>query len=635
MKSKVITYFLILLILSGTGFAQQQGNAGVESLFLRIGSGAKYLSMGSAASAYPNDAYAFAWNPAGMMVVQQRQLGFSLFTLFEGVQYHQIGYVHPTLNFGTFGFGIARFGVDDIHFYDDVNNVPEDRGIFNSWKVKVTLAYSLTVFKGFSLGINGNAYRDVLGEYSANGFGMDAGVHYGISSNNFLNDLHFGCTVYNLIQPSLKMNAEQDILPYKIKAGLAKKISISSAYYLLLMADVDQSKYRENEYHYGMEVGLGDVVFIRGGYDTDKITAGVGIRFSNLQIDYGIKAIGDADYFPFSNLFSLKLYFGKTIAEQKELLEEKRRLEIQRRFNAKVQAERMRDINEGLKSGTSYLEKDDYYNARVEFSKVLRIDENNKRAKELLQEAIEKQRLAEQREQDQLLEQERDKVSQKKDSTFIQKKLTEGIEALDNKNYRKAIEKWEEGLERDPQNKKLKEYIRQAEDNLVDRINESLSRARRLINQGEVSEAYTILNQAKEQSQDNERIYKRVVNQITSLNRSVDFATNFQQGKNYYDEEKYDLAVQYFSKALKIQPNNDEAIDYYRNALALAKGPTEEMTEEVRTMFNQGIIFYRQGNYKKALEKWEEALQLDPYNIKLLKAIKGVKDRIKTFQKTK
>ena len=147
MNNKVITYFLIILILSGTGFAQQQqGNAGVESLFLRIGAGAKYLSMGSAASAYPNDAYAFAWNPAGMTVVQQRQLGFSLFTMFEGVQYQQIGYVHPTLNFGTFGFGIARFGVDDIHFYDDVNNVPEARGVFNFWKAKVTLAYSLTIF---------------------------------------------------------------------------------------------------------------------------------------------------------------------------------------------------------------------------------------------------------------------------------------------------------------------------------------------------------------------------------------------------------------------------------------------------------------------------------------------------------
>ena len=141
------------------------------------------------------------------------------------------------------------------------------------------------------------------------------------------------------------------------------------------------------------------------------------------------------------------------------------------------------------------------------------------------------------------------------------------------------------------------------------------------------------MNQAKEQSQDNTRIYSRVVNQINSLNKNVDFATNFQKGKQHYDREEYALAVQYFSKALKIQPDHSETKNYYRNALAHAKGPTKEMTEEVRTMFNQGVVLYRQGHYKNALEKWEEALQLDPYNIKLLKAIEGVKDKIKTFQK--
>ncbi len=636
MNSKIIKFFLIIFIIAGTCFAQQkQGNAGAESLFLRIGSGAKQLSMGNAAAAYPNDAYAFAWNPAGMNVVQQKQLGFSLFTLFEGVQYHQIGYIHPTLNIGTFGFGIARFGVDDINFYDDVNNIPVDRGTFNFWKAKLTLSYALTLFKGFSVGINGNAYRDELGEYSANGFGLDAGIHYGITSRNILNDLHFGCTMYNLLQPSLKMDTEQDILPYKIKAGMAKIFTFSNKYYLLLMADIDHSEFKENEYHFGMEVGLGNMVFIRGGYEKEQLTAGVGLLFKNLQIDYGIKSIGDAKYFPVSNLFSLKLYFGKTIEEQKELLEEKRRLEIQRRFNERVQAERLREINESLQNGRSYLEKGDFYNARVEFSKILKIDEDNKKAQELLQEAIERQRLAEEREQNQLLEKERVKVSNRKDSTFVHKKLTEGIEALENRNYREAIEKWEEGLERDPQNTKLKKYIKNAEDNLVNQINISLTRAQKLINQGEVSRAYDILNQAKQQSRDNERIYRRVVNQINSLNKSIDFATNFQKGKEYFDEENYTSAVQYFRKALDIQPDHGEAKNYYRTALAHAKGATQEMTEEVRTMFNQGIILYRQGHYKKALERWEEALQLDPYNIKLLKAIEGAKNKIKSFRKNK
>lgn len=633
---KVIKYTLIFSFVSISCLAQQEGQnyAGVESLFSMIGTGAKFVSMGGAASAYPDDPSAFAWNPAGMTVVQRRGMVFSLFTLFEGVQYQYFSYIHPTLNSGTFGIGITRLGVEDINFYDDVDNIPYDRGEYDFWKGKLTIAYALNIFKGFSTGVNFNVYRDILGFYSANGFGIDAGLHYGILSRGILNDLHFGFSMFNCLQPKLKMKTEQDILPYTIRAGIAKKINFrKDKNYLLIAADIEKPQYRQRKYHIGTELSWGKKIFIRAGYVDEEFTFGAGLRLSGLQFDYGLKSIGDPEYFPKSNLFSLKMFFGKSIPEERELLEEKRRLEIQRRFNARVQAEEQRLINDGLKAGKIYLKEGDFFNARVEFSRVLRTDNNNREASNLLQETTEKEQFVQQKHQNELLQNERNKVRQQKDNAFISKKLSEGIEALQVQNYKKAIEKWEEALERDPQNLQIKKYIRQAEGNLDEVINDMIAEARRLIKKGNVSDAYKVLNKAKEQAAGNDKIYNKVIYQIADLNTNVDFITNYQDGISRYENKDYINAVRYLKKALGIKPDHVNAAELYVNALAHAKGNKQIMIGKVKEKFNEGIKKYREGFYEDALKLWKEALELDPYNIKLLKAIDGVNNKLEIFRK--
>jgi cytochrome c-type biogenesis protein CcmH/NrfG len=57
------------------------------------------------------------------------------------------------------------------------------------------------------------------------------------------------------------------------------------------------------------------------------------------------------------------------------------------------------------------------------------------------------------------------------------------------------------------------------------------------------------------------------------------------------------------------------------------------MEGEVKDKFYRGIQLYRDGRYEEALKEWEETLNLDPHNIKILEAIEGAKRKLETFKK--
>ena len=171
-KLKIFGFIIVLLIWGNA--VGQTGDAGVESPF-SVGSGARSLGLGNAMVAFPDDASAFFWNPAGMVVVDQRHVDVSLATFFEGTQYNFVGYIHPTLNIGVLGLGITRIGTEDIEIRSWESGSPEPAGYMNYWWGKLTLSYARTLFRGFSLGINFDVHRQVLGNNSANGFDVDFG----------------------------------------------------------------------------------------------------------------------------------------------------------------------------------------------------------------------------------------------------------------------------------------------------------------------------------------------------------------------------------------------------------------------------------------------------------------------------
>lgn len=618
----------------GVSYAQE-GEGGRESLF-SIGTGARALGLGSAAVAFPDDPTAFYWNPAGMVVVQQKGFAISMTTLFEGTQVLNAGYIHPTLSVGSFGMGISYIGTGGIKHTDIIDGAPVDLDeTFSYWWGKLSLAYALTFFKGFSAGINLELNRQVLYTYSTNGFGVDLGLHYEFwPERGFLHHLYLGAAMQNVLTPRFRLGSETETLPWTFSWGIAKAFHFRhEADRLLFLADLDYTAGSSVRVHAGLEYGFNDNVFARIGVDNGEVTFGGGLKFRNFQLDYGSSRIGDPEYFPRSHRFSFLFYFGRSIPQIRMIQEEERRQEIQLRMSERIESERQKRISEHLQSGKEYMDRQQYFDARLHFALVLQDDPENKAAKDALDEVGRKEQAFQTQREEQLLRENMENEKRQRDAAFINQRFAEGNEAFEKLDYNGAIEKWQQALERDPENEMIKEYIRKAQTELENEVNSAVSRANQLVRQENISEAYKILNRTKEQTEGYPELNGRVLQAIQALNRSVDFNNYYQKGLQRYNAGDYENASRFFERALQINPSDLHVKELYRSARARIGGGRKELVGEAKELYQRGLNLFIEGRYQDAVATWERALEKDPNNLEIIKAIEGAKEKIKTLEK--
>jgi len=615
-----------------SGWAQE-GEAGVESLFDALGVSAKDMSMGRTAVAYPDNMGAFLWNPGGMVVVDQKRVGFSQTTIFEETQYHFISYIHPTLSAGTFAFGIARIGLTNIQQYEYVDNLPVYMGEIDYWKGKISLAYANCLFHGFSIGFNFEANRQELGSYNTNGFGLDTGIHYHFPvERGILRHVYWGLNYKNIIRPRMKLGSSTESLPSFYRTGLAKVFRFGARHSWAILWDYEKHPYKEATHHFGTELNWRGLAFLRMGMDHREFTFGGGLRWKGLQIDYGSSPASDPDIFPRSHRFSFLMYLGKSIPERKRAIREAEEQKIQRQVQEREEAERRKRIQEGIQLGKQYFENNDFFNARLAFSRVLSEDSNNTEAQQYLSMTKEKEEAQQQKREQELRKQSAEEESQRRDKAFVREKYEEGLQALDQGDFQKAIQKWEEALSRDPENEQIKSYIEKARLELEKEVNRLIAQANSLIRQENIAQARRVLDRARTQTENNERLHNKVMVEIRRLDNTVNFINNYQLGRENYEKGHYKSAANYLEKALQLQPNNEQVRELYRSARARSIGIKKEMSNDVKKQFAEGLRLYSEGKYQLALTAWEKALEMDPKNIKIIESIDVVKRKIQQFE---
>ena len=262
-------------------------------------------------------------------------------------------------------------------------------------------------------------------------------------------------------------------------------------------------------------------------------------------------------------------------------------------------------------------------------------DPGHPEAMRLLDEAKEKEKTKQKETEEKLLQEGRLQEQAAQEDQFVNQKVNDGVASLEKGEYRKAIETWQSALEKYPDNEQLQTYIKNAEAALENEVNRQVAVSRQRAAQEKIAEAYQILESAKAQTLPETPLRQQVDREIQRLQRKLNFLTNFQAGLQLYSQGDYASSVGFFKKALDYEPNHKRAKELYRNAIARST-PVEETKVEgdVQPLFNEGVQLYRLGRYEEALKVWEKALEIDPTDVSILKAIEGVQRKLQTYKNT-
>lgn len=329
--------------------------------FLNIGAGARGLAMGGAVISNQNDVYSPMWNPAGLLGVDRDWQGAAMHAeYFESIaKYDYIAYAKPLdNNGGVFAISIVRLGVDNIlnttQLIDPEGNIDYDKiTSFSQSDYAALISYAFHPGGNQKLDVGVNAklvYRNVGKFASGYGFGFDLGAiyhsdngwHYGAVMKDITTTVNFWTV--NQKELSAVVNGEEfnpapkdkmELTMPKLNLGMSRNFEINRDLELMPEAgiNVDFAKtaavistdFASITPYAGAELKFQDMIFVRVGLNrfqtvTDienlqrkvsfQPSAGIGIKYQGLTLDYAItnSGIGGSNFY--SNFFSLKLDMG-------------------------------------------------------------------------------------------------------------------------------------------------------------------------------------------------------------------------------------------------------------------------------------------------------------------------------------
>jgi hypothetical protein len=287
--------------------------------FLKIGAGARPIGMGGSYVALANDITAVYWNPAGLSRVNGN--GEAIFNHAAWLADTDYNFAAVSLNvtgFGSLGLQVISFSTPE----QDVRTIRNPEGTGQKWSgnfISLGLTYARRLTDKFSIGFTGKYVQEKIFNARSQGAAFDLGILYitpvnsltlGASITNFGSkmrldgrDLFFNEDPPTTPQGGVsevpaKYRTEQFDLPLNLKMGLAWRAMQTENIRLILSVDGTQPNDNSEYVNSGIELGILNTVFLRGGYKSwlkenseEGFTFGAGIKYdavgTNLKLDFG------------------------------------------------------------------------------------------------------------------------------------------------------------------------------------------------------------------------------------------------------------------------------------------------------------------------------------------------------------
>ncbi len=604
--------------------------AGMQPVF-KLGVGARAIGLGNAFVAFASDATAIYWNAAALDHLQRKNVVVFHTRLLEGAGYSFVGYAHPTVQTGTLAFGIINLSVGDV-----LNTSPDGvkLGTGGASRSQFLLSYAKQLPLPITVGATLKIERLQMFENNATGVGLDLGLLYHPDFEiALLQNVTVGFNLQNLVAPRLKLVSEQEVQPWRFRMGLAKPIGFkgegADGINLLLGALIARDE--PTRINFGTEYIFQKRAFLRVGYNGQSLNFGAGVLYQNYRLDYAFGRYSEAagDFGPQHRL-SLTVEFGKTRTQLIELAQQEELKRIEEETARKLAWQRQVEFENLLERGKAYFNQGEYFSALMKFSAARDLFPENAEAIQWMNRA--EQKIAEERQRELQMVAERERRAAERESLqeFVKAQFEKGMQYLEAKQYREAIAEWQRGLERDPENQLLKEWIEKtiAE---IRRINRDLlAQARQAERQNRITVALDLYDRILEQSySEDEDQRKRIEARIAQLRKQLTFNDLFRKGLTDYISKNYQQAMKSFQEALKIRPDDPKVKQYLDDAEARANARVEDFASEtIRRRFLEAVRYIQQEKYEDALEILLELQKQQRYNKRILDAIDLARERL-------
>ncbi len=293
---------LIILISTGGLFAQTAGNSGLS--FLKLGFGARNIAMSDLGVVAVNDLSSLNYNPALLKENIKPQFSFTHNSLFQDLSSEM--FAGSFSLFGLpFAVGVNTTSVDNI----EIRTKPgEPEATFNAKYFTASISTALNIYENLNGGVSIKYLYESMYSDDATGLAFDLGLSY----RGLIEGLSFGASVRNIGSMNDLRN-EKTKLPTDFRAGAAYSFGLEHVN-LGFTALAGIQKYTDTDdthLHVGGETVYNNFFSVRlgymSGYDSKNITAGFGLLWKSLNIDYAYVPVkyglGDSHIFSFTYTF--------------------------------------------------------------------------------------------------------------------------------------------------------------------------------------------------------------------------------------------------------------------------------------------------------------------------------------------
>ncbi len=280
--------------------------------FLKLPTSARSIGLAAATLTTDEEATMVQGNPAGLGLVRDYDYSFSHAEILGEFRHENIAFAWPTQDWGGFG-GSAN--ILSTTAFEDARDIDENPTKPTASDMAFGLAYGRELLDGLILtGGRLDLIRSTLDGTRAYGYGMNAGILFLL-----MHDIRLAVVLKNLSQGVQydTRTAPVEPLPLGLGVELGKPLLDSR---WSLQVGLQHGNEAVTHYYAGGEARPIPYLVLRMGYDgslQDRqlgtwagLAMGIGIKYDNLTLDYGYKALGPLGaYHAFSLNYSHKAKF--------------------------------------------------------------------------------------------------------------------------------------------------------------------------------------------------------------------------------------------------------------------------------------------------------------------------------------